>query len=130
MEDVKYVKNRNLVAKEIAKLSQEAKQKFNEKKKHSLEVVLSRKKKTVKIFEPDQFDELSPELLAKFVDDNEESIFKELIDDPSEMIMFATLSNLEILRFCTIWAMDSTFKVVLVVVLMLTLIGRANAAHF
>jgi hypothetical protein len=111
VEDYKCVKNRNLLSTKLAGLSAAAKTRLDEKKIHSIQTHMSREKRTLNIFDPESFEEISPVLLREVIDGNGERIFKEIINDPSPMVIFGTPSNLEILRHCAIWSIDATFKV-------------------
>lgn len=106
------MRSRNLLADKLEELSPAAKTRMNTKKKRSMEVHMSRKKKQVDLDEPLAFDEISPELLSRVLDGNGEAIFQEKLNYPSQMAIFATASNLEILGECRIWALDATFKAV------------------
>uniref|UniRef100_A0A914C0N7 MULE transposase domain-containing protein n=1 Tax=Acrobeloides nanus TaxID=290746 RepID=A0A914C0N7_9BILA len=112
VEDYKCVKNRNLLSTRLAGLSAAAKTRLDEKKIHSIQTHMSREKRTLNIFDPESFEEISPVLLREVIDGNGERIFKEIINDPSPMVIFGTPSNLEILRHCAIWSIDATFKLV------------------
>jgi uncharacterized secreted protein with C-terminal beta-propeller domain len=99
------------VANKIVGLSKAAKIRLSENKLHAVQNHLSRKKRTIDIFEPENFDEIVPQILSLVVDENGERIFKEKVEDPSRMLIFGTNSNIKILRSCRIWSIDATFKV-------------------
>lgn len=73
---------------------------------------MKRKKNEPQIEEPGYFDELSPEDLIKFVDLNQEEIFRKIEEAPSKMLFFGTESNLDVLKRCEIWGWDASFKAV------------------
>lgn len=56
------------------------------------------------------FDELSLEQLQEFKDDHGHALVRELIKNPSEMIIIGTDVNRNRLGEASVWGIDGTFK--------------------
>lgn len=106
------LKSRNIINQGLENLSPAAKALLTEKKMRDIGSHLSRKKNPDGLGEPEYFEELTEELLRKFIDGNREELLCERITEPSNMVILGTKSNRHILRECPVWSIDSTFKVV------------------
>jgi hypothetical protein len=64
--------------------------------------------------EPLTFEEIKSEDFGRYITGNGEKVFHLKITEPSKMIIFGCPSGFDLLRRCTVWSADATFKVCIV----------------
>uniref|UniRef100_A0A914CWH1 MULE transposase domain-containing protein n=1 Tax=Acrobeloides nanus TaxID=290746 RepID=A0A914CWH1_9BILA len=107
------LKNRSAIVDELKTISPEVKAKISEKNMRSISQSMSRKKRWLhanRMGNPSSLEELSLDYMRQYVDLNGEFIFRDYVNDTTDMLIFGTDSNREILRSCEVWAIYGTIK--------------------
>uniref|UniRef100_A0A914DZ39 MULE transposase domain-containing protein n=1 Tax=Acrobeloides nanus TaxID=290746 RepID=A0A914DZ39_9BILA len=60
--------------------------------------------------EPLTFEEIKSENFGRYITGNGEKVFHLKITEPSKMLIFGCPSGFDLLRRCTVWSADATFK--------------------